>query len=96
MHEEDTESAFTGSKDCITEGGWIMDSGATTHMTFQKELLHNYREFSTPEKVKLSDGRVVNALGSGSIRLSMHFKVSNSKPAMMYDVLLSSVIQNAG
>ncbi len=53
-------------------------------MTFQKELLHNYHEFSTPEKVKLGDGR---ALGSGNIRSSMHFKVSNPKPAVMYDVL---------
>ena len=35
----------------------------------------------------LGDGRVVEAVGVGNIRLKMVFKVSRSKPATMYDVL---------
>ena len=27
---------------------WIIDSGASSHMTFQKELLCDYRKFKTP------------------------------------------------
>ena len=66
--EEEPESAFTGlNSGCTMDCSWIIDSGATSHMTFQKELLRNYKEFSTPEKIGFGDGRVVNALGSGSI-----------------------------
>ncbi len=47
-----------------------------------------YRAFSTPEKVGLGDGRNVEAVGGvGTVRLNMLFKVSNSKKAVMYDVL---------
>ena len=33
--------------------GWIIDSGASSHMTSQKEYLSQYRQFETPEKVGL-------------------------------------------
>ena len=49
-----------------------MDSGASSHMTPQKEVLVNYRECSTPEKVGLGDGRVVEAVGVGSVHLAKH------------------------
>ena len=64
-----------------------MDSGASSHMTNQKEFLLNYCEFATPEKVGVGDGRVVEAVGMGNIRLNMSFKVSQSKQATMYNVL---------
>ena len=46
--------------------------------------------FDKPEKVHLGDGRVVEAVGVGNIRLKMVFRVSRSKPATMYDVLYVS------
>ena len=52
-----------------------------------EEFLVNYREFNTPENVGLGDGRVVEAVGVRNIRLNMLFKVSNSKKAVMYNVL---------
>ena len=64
-----------------------MDSGASSHMTHQKEFLLDYREFATPEKVGIGDGRVVEALGIGNVRLSMQFKVSESKRATLHNVL---------
>ena len=66
---------------------WIVDSGATSHMTYQKHLLHDYREFDKPEKVGLGDGRVVDAVGTGSVCLTMRFKVSDPKRARMHKVL---------
>ena len=56
-------------------------------MTPRREYFTKYRLFSTPEKVALGDGRVVEAVGAGTIQLNMLFKVSNSKRATMYDVL---------
>jgi 6-phosphogluconolactonase/glucosamine-6-phosphate isomerase/deaminase len=48
---------------------WIIDSGASRHMTFQKELLYDYREFETPELVGLGDGHSIQALGSGHVKI---------------------------
>ena len=56
-------------------------------MTPKREYFTKYRLFTTPEKVALGDGRVVEAVRVGNIRLKMLFKVSNTKKAVMYDVL---------
>ena len=58
---------------------WLIDSGASSHMTPQRECLVNYRKFDTPEKVGLGDGRIVEAEGVGNVHLNMLFKVSNPK-----------------
>lgn len=84
--DSDGEGAFSVS-DEVPEDKWLMDSGASSHMTPKRGYFTKYRSFSTPEKVSLGDGRVVEAVGVGTIRLNMLFKVSNSKRAVMYDVL---------
>ena len=56
-------------------------------MTPKREYFTKYRSFSTPEEVSLGDGRVIEAVGVGTVRLNMQFKVSNSKTAVMYNVL---------
>ena len=33
---------------------WLVDSGASSHMTREKDLLTDYREFESPEKVRLT------------------------------------------
>ena len=48
-------------------GKWLVDSGALSHITPQKEFLVTYREFDTPEKVKLGNGRVVEVVSEMSI-----------------------------
>ena len=66
---------------------WLVDSGASSHMTPNKEYFTSYKVFDKPEKVHLGDGREVEAVGAGNIRLEMKFRVSPSKAATMYDVL---------
>ena len=56
-------------------------------MTYQKELLVNYRQFHNPQRVGLGDGRSVEALGVGNVNLEMIFKVSESKHMTMFNVL---------
>ena len=57
----------------ISESGtseeWIIDSGASQHMTHQKELLQNFK-LMDPVKVHLADGRTMEAIGKGLIGLS--------------------------
>ena len=47
---------------------WIIDSGASRHMTYQRNVLRRYKEFTNPELVGLGDGRTVKALGTGDVK----------------------------
>ena len=84
----DGEGAFPASRSAeVPNDRWLVDSGASSHMTPKREYFSEYKVFSTPEKVALGDGRVVEAVGVGTVRLTMLFKISNCKNAVMYDVL---------
>ena len=88
LPESDGEGAFPASSPAeVPEDKWLVDSGASSHMTPKREYFTEYQVFSTPEKVALGDGRVVEAVGAGKIQLNMLFKVSNSKRSVMHDVL---------
>ena len=82
----DKEGAFRASGE-VPNDKWLIDSGASSHMTPKREYFSTCRPFGIPEKVGLGDGRVVEAVGVGTIRLNMLFTVSNSKKAVMHDVL---------
>ena len=66
---------------------WVIDSGASSHMTKEKRVLTNFQEFEEPENVALGDGRVVKALGSGRVQINMLFPGTEAKKAVLYDVL---------
>ncbi len=88
--EEEIESEAEGAlsvSDIIDEEKWLVDSGASSHMTYRRDYFTNCRPFSVHEKVSLGDGRVVEAVGVGNIRLDMLFKVSHPTRATMFDVL---------
>ena len=87
--EEDDEivGAFAASAELPGGTRWLVDSGASSHMTRERELLIDYEEFGTPHKVSLGDGHVVDALGAGNVHLKMLFKVSQPKMNVMYKVL---------
>ncbi len=50
---------------------WIVDSGASSHMTAYKSAIDNFREFKQPRHVRLGDGRVLPAVGSGNVHLNL-------------------------
>ena len=88
-NESDTEggSAFSARKDNSQAGKWFVDSGASSHMTWNQKLLTDHEEFEIPEKVRLGDGRIVDAVGIGNvyltfIYLTMWFKVSEPKKSV--------------
>ncbi len=56
-------------------------------MTPNKEYFASYTLFNEPEKVHLGCGRIVEAVGVGSINLKMSFIISHCKLATMYNVL---------
>ena len=59
MEESEDEYAFysgTGN-DVSGDCGWIVDSGASSHMTWNHDMYIEYRELTIPQPVKLGDGR---------------------------------------
>ena len=50
---------------------WIINSGASQHITANRDLLVNYCEFPEQEPVALGDGRSVNAYGYGQVDIIM-------------------------
>lgn len=70
--EDESMVIMMGHSQCLIR------SGASSHMTPKREYSTKYRSFSTPEKVALGGGRVVETVVVGTIQLNM-FKVSNSK-----------------
>ena len=89
--EDSSESAFVlkeaNPSDRPQPVEWLIDSGASKHMTCNKDILQEYQQFLEAQSVKLGDGRVVDALGIGKVNMKMTFKMSETKNVTMYDVL---------
>ena len=65
------EAAFSdpvGSNGNIS-GDWFIDSGATRHMTYQRDAFIDFKEFTEPKGVALGDNAVITVVGSGTVRL---------------------------
>ena len=51
---------------------WYIDSGATKHMTFEKDLIVDFYEYEQPSKIYLGDNRAIEAFGEGKVNLSCY------------------------
>eukprot|EP00794_Sanderia_malayensis_P002818 gene2818-3255_t len=61
------EALITSDREMKSD--WIIDSGATQHMTFNKTMLKNYVKFQNPFVVNLGDNRTILAYGKGSCHI---------------------------
>lgn len=52
--------------DQVTDDGWIIDSGASQHMTFARDGLEDFAEFKSPYIIHLNDNRQILAYGKGT------------------------------
>lgn len=66
---------------------WLVDSGASCHMTRDRDAITNYQRFQKPEKVSLGDGHALDAVGKGRVTLSMLLRDGESKEEILMDVL---------
>ena len=48
---------------------WFIDSAATSHMTFNRDILLDYEEFEEPKEVSLGDDYSISSIGAGKARL---------------------------
>lgn len=91
---------------CTSRGSWIVDSGATCHMSNNKELFVELRELSTPQEVTLGDGRSLVGTAEGTVKLEMLLPDGSTKrcrlenvllvPKLSYSLLSVSKASNAG
>ena len=68
--------------------GWLIDSGASRHMTNNKDSLSNYQQFTKTEPVTLGDGKVVEALGKG-VQLELDNRKTGTLKSVLYVPKLS-------
>lgn len=69
-NDELEEEHFTFGADIFHErgnqDGWSVDSGASSHMTGNKDLLSSFAD-EVPRKVTLADGKAIYACGTGTV-----------------------------
>jgi hypothetical protein len=53
-------------------GDWVMDSGATEHMSYDINLFSDYTSLQSPKSIIVGDGKIIQALGRGKITLEAH------------------------
>ncbi|CAL9219005.1 unnamed protein product [Arabidopsis halleri] len=58
----------------ISSISWILDTGATHHLTCKKGILRNVRK-STPTQIMLADGRIVVSKTVGTVVLNSHLSL---------------------
>ena len=63
LEDVDKIALFTNGNEY--QSGWIIDSGATQHMTYESNDLSGYVEYKRPCRVNLGDNRVILAYGKG-------------------------------
>lgn len=59
-------SSYSGN---INKETWVCDSGASQHMTCNKEYLENYTPFSEEKNITIGDGSIIKAYGEGSVQI---------------------------
>ena len=71
---EDMEVAFhapAGKTEAGQKSTWLIDSGASCHMTWDLSIMYDYKAFEEPDAVSFGDGYSVEALGVGKVRVKM-------------------------
>ena len=66
---------------------WIVDSGATCHMSNDRTLFAEMRELQPSERVTLGDGNHLQAKGEGTVNLEMYLPDGNSRKCALQKVL---------
>ena len=63
------KSFSTALNVCSMNDYWIIDSGATDHMTNKIQNLHDFKNLSIPSKVSVANSKGVSVLEKGKIKI---------------------------
>ncbi len=84
---EDDRLLISSEKNSNVNGRWIVDSGASSHMTAERPLLVDYKEFEQPIIVRIGNGRAMSAIGKGRVDLQMLLPKKATYNVQLTDVL---------
>ena len=89
-----------------SKGSWIIDSGATCHMSNDRDLFVELRELEKPQEVILGDGHSLQGTAEGTVKLETLLPDGSTKkcrlenvlfvPKLSYSLLSVSKASNAG
>lgn len=68
---------FTASLISCLKVAWIIDSGATDHISITLKIMHNLRHCHTPILVSLPNGQTVKVTIIGSVKINAHITLHN-------------------
>ena len=72
---------------------WWIDSGASQHMSSNKNEFSNYKQFTTPLEIKLADNSVLFSYGKGDVYLTL-YNNGEKFEIVLNDVLFVPQIRN--
>ena len=73
---------------------WIIDSGASAHMTYDFDIFSSYEQVTSPEPVVLVDGNKCFAIGTGTVILNFYANDSTSSELTLQNVLFVPMLNN--
>ena len=77
----------TGPQKGVKAEEWVVDSGATTHMTWDKGVFVTYAAMEDMPSVRLGHGRTVKAEGKGSVCLRIRDNKQTERKISLSSVL---------
>ena len=84
------------TKSSSTDECWLIDSGASRHMTSEKNCLGDYQQFKEKEPVTLGNGKIVEALGEGNVKLQLGHRKTGTLKNVLYVPKLSCNLLSVG
>ena len=94
---ESDDEAFvtTHALSASSKRNWIVDSGATCHMSNDKEVFNELKSLDAPQEVTLGDGHALQATAKGTVTLEMLLPDGSTKRCKLNDVLLVPTLSHS-
>ena len=67
--ENDDIALTLNSNIKVSKNEWFIDSAASSHMTYDKDILMDFTSYGQPSQVFLGDNTAISATGEGKVRL---------------------------
>ena len=83
---------------CLSSSSkWVIDSGASDHMTGNQRLFSNFKPYATTSRVTLADGSTSCVIGSGTVNPTPSLPLSSvlSLPNFSFNLLSVSKLTRA-
>ena len=78
--------AFSATTDSAFNGQWVMDSGASRHITYDKDSMLNFRVLESSTTITFGNGQQAKAAGTGEVLLNTNVS-GNATDILLLDVL---------